>query len=93
MPKPKLIDMMNKASEGYPDACVQGGLTDYYDEKTGKPTDWHEGDPLAWVIVIYLADAFKGEAFSSISNPYERCQAMLTYLEQTIEAVSDKLTE
>lgn len=91
MAKIKLIDIMNKASEGYPDACVTGGLSQYYDGKTGKPKDWEPGDPLAWVIVINLAEAFKGEAFATISNPYDRCQAMLTYLSLTIEAVGDKL--
>ena len=91
--KLKLIDIMNKASKGYPDACVQGGLTDYYDEKTGEPTDWHEGDPLAWVIVIYLAEAVKGEVFASLSDPYDRCQAMLAHLELTIKGVGDKLED
>lgn len=53
----KLVDLQNKANEGYPD-----GMGDYYDKETGNPTNWHTGDSLEWFVHIEIAETYESEA-------------------------------
>jgi len=53
----RLVDLQNKAIEGYPDP-----LGDYYDPKTGKPTDWHPGNGLEWFIANEIAETYNPNA-------------------------------
>lgn len=64
------------ASKGY---AHGEGMKDYFDHKTGVPTEYHAGDALEWFMVREIADTFDAD----LSDEDQRFNAV-NYLENSI---------
>jgi pyridoxal/pyridoxine/pyridoxamine kinase len=74
----KLATLLKKANKGYPD----GFLSQYFDEKTGKPKKGM-GDLLANFIVVELSETF---------TPGQEVQCAVQALETAIRNLNDTIT-
>jgi hypothetical protein len=54
----RLVELLNKANEGYEDH----GLEEYYDMETGEQKPEGSGDTLAKFVVIEISETFDAEA-------------------------------
>ena len=81
----QLIDLMNKANEGYPD----GFLSEYFNSETGEATGWKTGDVLAWFVAVEL-----GETFNSEKSDREQVEEAVRVIQNAIndlQSVIDSL--
>lgn len=85
----KLIDVMNRAAEGYPDEY----LRQYFNEETGEFEDHPTaGDTLAKFIVLELTDAWQQEVVDSmISDPQIKEDAALAEMIRRLERAVEEI--
>jgi len=76
----KLVELLNKANEGY----VDGFLAEYYNPETGeeKPKDGEDG--LAQFIVVELRETFDEKE----TDNHQRCEAIRA-LENAVEQLNN----
>ncbi len=81
-----LIDLQNKANEGYPD----GFLANSFTPETGKATAWRNGDILAWFIAVELEESFNPEASEKeqVEEAVRVCRSAIGDLEKVISSIT-----
>ena len=82
----KLVEILNKANEGYDD----GFLTEYYNETTGELKDGF-GDGLAKFIVVEIAETYDSEA--SDEDQINEAVRVLEAAKQDLDGVIDALSK
>lgn len=80
----KLAKLQELANKGYAGGDNMG---DYFDPKTGKPTDWHIGDSLEWFVALEIADTFDPDADDD-DQIYSACHSLERGIEELQGAIN-----